>query len=153
MNFSYGFRPGRKAHDAVHQAQSYLNDGYIWIVDIDMEKFFDRVNHDRLKQKTDGWVSYFYIADAIKMLGRLDSWLRFRVRMCIWKQWKRVRTRFRELRRLGMSVKDCLRAANTRKGYCRTAHNPFLQSALSNKCLREMGYSELLAVYFLRNSV
>jgi len=48
QNFGYGFRPGRKAHDAVHQAQSYLNDGYIWIVDIGMDKFFDRVNHDRL---------------------------------------------------------------------------------------------------------
>jgi group II intron reverse transcriptase/maturase len=45
---SYGFRPGRKAHDAVRRAQVYINEGYGWVVDIDLEKFFDRVNHDKL---------------------------------------------------------------------------------------------------------
>lgn len=45
---SYGFRPGRKAHDAVHAAQTYIRQGYAWVVDIDLEKFFDRVNHDKL---------------------------------------------------------------------------------------------------------
>jgi len=44
---SYGFRPGRSAHDAVSLAQSYLHKGYAWVVDIDLEKFFDRVNHDK----------------------------------------------------------------------------------------------------------
>jgi len=45
---SYGFRPGRSAHDAVKQAQEYVQAGYEWAVDIDLEKFFDRVNHDML---------------------------------------------------------------------------------------------------------
>ncbi len=45
---SYGFRPGRSAHQAVAQAQSYVSEGYTWVVDIDLEKFFDRVNHDKL---------------------------------------------------------------------------------------------------------
>ena len=45
---SYGFRPGRSAHDAIKQAQGYVQDGYEWVVDIDLEKFFDRVNHDKL---------------------------------------------------------------------------------------------------------
>ncbi len=45
---SYGFRPGRSAHQAVAQAQTYLKAGYEWVVDIDLEKFFDRVNHARL---------------------------------------------------------------------------------------------------------
>jgi RNA-directed DNA polymerase len=45
---SYGFRPGRSAHQAVAQAQSYIAEGYNWVVDIDLEKFFDRVNHDML---------------------------------------------------------------------------------------------------------
>lgn len=45
---SYGFRPGRSAHQAVAQAQAYIADGYQWVVDIDLEKFFDRVNHDLL---------------------------------------------------------------------------------------------------------
>jgi len=46
--YSYGFRPGRSAHDAVKQAQEYVQAGYEWAVDIDLEKFFDRVNHDML---------------------------------------------------------------------------------------------------------
>jgi len=45
---SYGFRPGRSAHQAVAQAQSYVAEGYNYVVDIDVEKFFDRVHHDRL---------------------------------------------------------------------------------------------------------
>jgi len=47
-NHSYGFRPGRNAHQAVQQAQEYVQAGYEWVVDIDLEKFFDRVNHDML---------------------------------------------------------------------------------------------------------
>jgi group II intron reverse transcriptase/maturase len=46
--YSYGFRPGRSAHEAVKQAQAYIQEGYEWAVDIDLEKFFDRVNHDIL---------------------------------------------------------------------------------------------------------
>ena len=45
---SYGFRPGRSAHQAVKQSQEYIRQGYDWVVDIDLEKFFDRVNHDML---------------------------------------------------------------------------------------------------------
>src|SRR5215469_13122255 len=45
---SYGFRPGRSAHQAVAQAQQYIVEGYGWVVDLDLEKFFDRVNHDKL---------------------------------------------------------------------------------------------------------
>ncbi len=45
---SYGFRPGRSAHQAVAQAQQYIAEGYRWVVDMDLEKFFDRVNHDKL---------------------------------------------------------------------------------------------------------
>jgi RNA-directed DNA polymerase len=45
---SYGFRPGRSAHQAVAKAQQYIAAGYGWVVDLDLEKFFDRVNHDKL---------------------------------------------------------------------------------------------------------
>ena len=49
--FSYGFRPGRSAHDALRQAQSYLNEDKRWVVDVDLSKFFDEVNHARLLAK------------------------------------------------------------------------------------------------------
>lgn len=48
---SYGFRPGRRAHDAVRAAQRYVQDGRRWVVDLDLEKFFDRVNHDVLMER------------------------------------------------------------------------------------------------------
>ena len=47
-NYSYGFREGRNAHQAVLQAQQNLNEGYEWIIELDLEKFFDKVNHDKL---------------------------------------------------------------------------------------------------------
>lgn len=48
--YSYGFRPGRSCHDAIKQALLYLNDGSEWVIDIDIEQFFDKVNHDKLIQ-------------------------------------------------------------------------------------------------------
>jgi RNA-directed DNA polymerase len=48
---SYGFRPGRNAHQAVLQARAYVAEGRRWVVDIDLEKFFDRVNHDVLMSR------------------------------------------------------------------------------------------------------
>ena len=48
--YSYGFRPGRSCHDAIKQALEYLNDGCEWVIDIDIEQFFDKVNHDKLVQ-------------------------------------------------------------------------------------------------------
>ncbi|SER52995.1 group II intron reverse transcriptase/maturase [Granulicatella balaenopterae] len=49
-DYSYGFRPNRSCHDAIKQALEYLNSGYEWVIDIDIEKFFDKVNHDKLIQ-------------------------------------------------------------------------------------------------------
>jgi len=46
--FSFGFRPNRKAHDAVMKAKQYIEEGYQWVVDLDIEKFFDHINHDML---------------------------------------------------------------------------------------------------------
>jgi len=45
---SYGFRPNRNAHQAIEKARQYIKEGYTWVVDIDLEKYFDTVNHDRL---------------------------------------------------------------------------------------------------------
>lgn len=48
LDNSYGFRPSRNAHQAIEKARQYINEGYTWVVDIDLEKYFDTVNHDKL---------------------------------------------------------------------------------------------------------
>ena len=67
---SYGFRPGRSAHQAVVQAQQYIAEGYGWVVDLDLEKFFDRVCHDKLMARIGTRVS-----DA-RMLKLIRSFLK-----------------------------------------------------------------------------
>jgi len=75
----------------------------------------DRI--DRINQYSRGWIGYFALAEAKSFLEAMDSTLKRRLRMCIWKQWKRVRTRYSNLRTLGMNHTDAIKYANTRKGY------------------------------------
>ena len=75
---SYGFRPGRSAHHAVAQAQAYVIDGYRFVVDLDLAKFFDRVNHDRLMAAVAAWVSdrrVLWLIRAYLTAGVLDGGL------------------------------------------------------------------------------
>jgi len=67
---SYGFRPGRSAHQAVDAAQQYTAEGYRWVVDLDLEKFFDRVNHDKLIAKIAERVSDKRLLKLIRTLLR-----------------------------------------------------------------------------------
>lgn len=63
---SHGFRPGRRAHDAVREAQKYMQDGRRWVVDVDLEKFFDRVNHDVLMGKLENRIGDRRLLRAIR---------------------------------------------------------------------------------------
>ena len=62
---SYGFRPGRSAHQAVRQAQGYVREGRRWVVDLDLEKFFDRVGHATLMERVARKVSDERVCDLI----------------------------------------------------------------------------------------
>ena len=304
-DYSYGFRVGRNGHQAVHQAQKHLNEGHEWIVELDLEKFFDLVNHDKLmgllarkiadkrtlkllrsylncgimengvlieraagtpqgnplspvlsnivlneldkelearghryvryaddcsiyvkseksaarvletitefiekklklkvnrtkskvsrpkestllgfsfyrsakgweiriaskslkkiKEKMKahtqrkasgsakdkikkmesvicGWVNYFVIAKAKSRMEELDSWVRMRLRMGLWKQWKMPATRKNNLKRLGINTQKAYEWSNSRKGYCRIAHSAILQRALNNEYFARQGY-------------
>ncbi|MCE5331147.1 MAG: group II intron reverse transcriptase/maturase [Bacteroidales bacterium] len=101
----------------------------------------------RLNQVVRGWMNYFKLADAKKLVRGLDEWIRSRMRMVTWKRWKRVRTRFQNLKRSGISEERAWMWANTRKGYWRTAHSPILSRALSNERFKRAGYLSLMDCY------
>ena len=88
----------------------------------------DRI--EALNQYLGGWIGYFALAETPSVFQELDEWLRRRLRMCQWKQWKRVRTRVRELRALGLKELDVWEAAGSRKKYWRIAHSPPLHKAM-----------------------
>ena len=306
---SFGFRPGKRAHDAVKQAQAYIQEGYRYVVDMDLEKFFDRVNHDilmarvarkvkdkrvlklirgylnagvmengvtketvegtpqggplspllanillddldqeltkrehrfvryaddcnifvkskragervmnsvirfvegklklrvnreksavdrpwkrkflgfsflpnrqatirlapktierfkekireitnrtrpmsmserilKLNQYLMGWIGYFKLAAAKSYCEQFDAWIRRRLRMCLWKQWKRVRTRIRELRALGLPDRIVFIMANSRRGAWEMSRNT--NNALNNSYWERQGLRSLLHRY------
>lgn len=311
--YSYGFRPNRNAHQAVFQAQKFLNEGKAWIVEIDLEKFFDKVNHDKLmslvekkisdkrtlrlirqylrsgimeggtvspriegtpqgsplspllsnillneldkelqqrghsfvryaddcsiyvrsekaaqrtaasiityieqklklkvnKEKTKvsrpvestllgfsfykskdqweirlssktvqrikdkvrgntlrndpsnsrikiqkleriirGWVNYFVIAKAKKIMQQLDEMVRVRLRIGEWKRWKRIKTKIRELIKLGVKKHKAYEWGNSSKGYCRMAHSPILHTTLKDNYWTKLGYKGFSNYYF-----
>jgi RNA-directed DNA polymerase len=104
----------------------------------------------RLNQVIRGWINYFRLADAKSLMTRLDEWIRSRIRMVTWKRWKRVRTRYENLKRLGNEKERAWMWANTRKGYWRTAHSPILLISLSNERLKRAGYLSLTEYYAAR---
>ena len=308
---SYGFRPNRSAHDAVRKAKEYIRDGYRWVVDMDLEKFFDKVNHDRLmgtlakriqdkpllklirkylqsgvmingvvsstlegtpqggplspllsnivldeldkelerrghkfvryaddcniyvkskraglrtmasiqrfiegklrlkvnekKSAVDrpwkrkflgfsftyhkepkvriakeslkrmknkvreitsrkmsypmeyriqklnqylmGWCGYFALADTKSIFLELDKWIRRRLRMCLWKNWKKPKTKMRNLIQLGVPQWQAYEWGNTRKSYWRTSKSPILHRTLGNSYWRNQGLKSLEARY------
>ncbi|KMY56595.1 group II intron reverse transcriptase/maturase [Geobacillus stearothermophilus] len=311
LEHSYGFRPGRRGHDAVKKAKQYIQEGYTWVVDIDLEKFFDRVNHDklmgilakripdkillklirkylqagvmingvvmetqegtpqggplspllsnilldeldkelekrghkfvryaddcniyvrtqkagervmksitafiekklrlkvnetksavdrpwrrkflgfsftpskepkiriaresirRMKQRIRtmtsrskpipmperieqlnqyilGWCGYFSLAETPSVFKELDGWIRRRLRMCQWKEWKLPRTRVRKLQSLGVPKQKAYEWGNTRKKYWRVAASPILHKALGNSYWESQGLKSLYQRY------
>lgn len=309
--FSYGFRPNRSAHDAVRQAKSYIEEGYRWVVDMDLEKFFDKVNHDRLmatlakrikdrnllrlirrylqsgvmiggvfsrteegtpqggplspllsnivldeldkelesrghrfvryaddsniyvrsrragertmksiqyfiesklrlkvnegksavarpwerkflgfsftnnripkirvakesiarlhkkvreitsrkkpfpmdyrierlNQYLMGWLGYFSLAETPSIFTQLDRWIRRRLRMCLWKNWKKPQTKYRNLVQLGSPPNKSWEWANSRKGYWRVAKSPILHRNLDNSYWSHRGLKSLINRY------
>lgn len=309
--FSYGFRPNRSAHDAVRQAKSYIEEGYRWVVDMDLEKFFDKVNHDRLmatlakrikdrnllrlirrylqsgvmiggvfsrteegtpqggplspllsnivldeldkelesrghrfvryaddsniyvrsrragertmksiqyfiesklrlkvnegksavarpwerkflgfsftnnripkirvakesiarlhkkvreitsrkkpfpmdyrierlNQYLMGWSGYFSLAETPSIFTQLDRWIRRRLRMCLWKNWKKPQTKYRNLVQLGSPPNKAWEWANSRKGYWRVAKSPILHRNLDNSYWSHRGLKSLINRY------
>jgi group II intron reverse transcriptase/maturase len=94
----------------------------------------------RLKQYVTGWVNYYKLADMKSLLKVTDKWLRRRLRMFIWKRWKKVRTRYKRLKQLGYNHSNAIKYANTRKGYWKVAGSQILNCSITDNRLRKQGY-------------
>jgi RNA-directed DNA polymerase len=101
----------------------------------------------KLNQIMRGWINYYGIANAVAKLKELDKWIRRRLRACIWKQWKKISTRHRNLVKLGINKYKAWEYANTRKGYWRISKSPILSKSLNNKYLESLGFVSLTQTY------
>ena len=115
---SYGFRPRRGCHDAIRGAQRIINEGY-----------------------------KYHLANMKRLLLETDEWLRRRIRMCIWKAWKKVKTKVANLIRCGINKYKAYEWGNTRKGYWRIADSYILHRAITNEYLCRAGYATLMGAY------
>ncbi len=92
-----------------------------------------------LRSYVRGWMGYYGLAAQLKLFDRLDQWLRRRIRMCYWKQWRRPRKRRRELIRLGVPIRQAIRHARSRKSYWHMSKTIASGVGLTNAWLAEQG--------------
>ena len=95
-----------------------------------------------------GWMGYYALVETPSILKALDEWIRRRLRMVLWSRWKRVRTRYRMLRALGLPERDVHKLANTRKGAWRTSKTPQLHKVLGTAYWKSQGLKSLTERYF-----
>lgn len=105
----------------------------------------------KIKQLIVGWINYYRIGYFKTKCMRIDGWLRFRIRMCIWKQWKTPQKRIRMMMKLGVNRDRATRTAYSRKGYARIAISQPLKYALRNEVLKYNGLVSLLDQYQLKH--
>lgn len=90
-----------------------------------------------------GWGNYFKLTELDSDFKDINGWIRTRLRASIWHNWKKVRTRIRELKKLGISEDDAIGWGNTRKGVTRVANSPILKCSLTNAFCKRLGFKEL----------
>ncbi len=106
---------------------------------------------DELRRYAAGWINYFGIGHAYTVVVELAEWIRRRVRLYHWKQWKQPRTRRRHLLALGIPPVQVHLASRSRKGYWRMSGNSILQRALTNYRLHQMGVPDLRTLWIVRH--
>lgn len=105
---------------------------------------------EKIKKTIVGWTNYYKIGYWKDVARMVDAHVRFRLRMCIWKQWKKVNTKKKALISLGVPKREAWMLANSRKAYARCASS-FLNNVLTNKRLKERGLVFLLDQYDLKH--
>ena len=95
--------------------------------------------YKKLTQYIRGWMNYFGMSEYYRPIPEIDHWLRRRLRMCYWKQWRLPRTKIRNLRKLGTSLKAALDVGLSRKGPWRLARTLATQTGMTNQWLKDQG--------------
>ena len=101
----------------------------------------------KLSEYVRGWVGYYHLASMKRFLEETDEWLRRRIRMCIWKAWKKPKTKVANLIKCGIGKHQAYMWGNTRLAYWRIADSPILHTAISKTNLKLKGYPCLLDSY------
>ena len=111
----------------------------------------------KIRQYLQGWINYFGVANAYQMCVELDHWIRRRVRMCYWRQWRKPRTKVQNLLKRGVRIQTAVGCGITSKGPWRSSKTPGIQQALSNVYLKKEGLYSLregwIAVHYPLNRV
>ena len=102
---------------------------------------------EKYQQYVRGWINYFKLADMKKLLKETDEWTRRRIRAVYWKQWKKIGTKYRMLKALGLEHWKAKELACSRKGYWRMAQ--VLNQIFSNKIIAKLGYTSMLDYYLI----
>ena len=146
LSYAFGRRNGK--------CQFYIHSDSIKKMKSKIREFTSRNNgwsyeyrKQRLTWYIRGWLHYFKLAGLRNRIKEWDSWLRRRIRMCIWKSWKRVRTRYRNLKKLVSDENRVRMAAFCRKKYWRMANHPTVHEALSDERLLRAGYPTFKMYY------
>ncbi len=146
LGYSFYNRKG-KAHFRVHD-KSYerLKEKIRKITNRNISMNFNyRIK--KLNEILVGWVNYFKLANMKSRLSILDSWIRRRLRACIWKTWKITKTKLNNLMKLGVPRNEAWQHANTRKSYWRISGSPILAKTINNQRLINHGFKSLSSQY------
>lgn len=104
-------------------------------------------SEEKYQQFVRGWVNYFKLADMKNLLKETDEWARRRIRAVYWKQWKKIKTKYRMLKALRLEHWKAKELANSRKGYWRMAK--VLNQIFSNGIIAKLGYTSMLDYYLV----
>ena len=93
----------------------------------------------KLAQYLRGWMGYFGISEYYREIPEIDGWIRRRVRLCYWKQWRWCRTKIKNLLALGTNIHTAIRAGLNRSGPWAMSRRLAAHTGLTNKCLKDQG--------------
>lgn len=156
-NFKFlGFAMGRNrkgAYIRVHpKSRKKTKDKLRRLTSRSQGRKLDYVLHN-IKVYMQGWLNYYGIAEMKSTMEDWNGWLRRRIRMYIWKQWKKPKTRVENLKKLGMPEWQAYRNGNTRKGYWAVAGSGILNNTITNERLARRGYYDISKAYKSMHSI